>query len=107
VKTAKEWAASIVGEVERRPLGKWGAYISDSDDSVALQGQVFDQTADVAADVARRIIERLVERAQADARAPLLELLAELRDELLARIYYAEDGRDAEPVLAKIEEALR
>jgi hypothetical protein len=69
MKTAKEWAESVVcGQV---PGTKSYVWLDD--------GQ--SQNASIVSEQAIGIIERLVERAQVDARAPLEEEIARLRAE--------------------------
>lgn len=83
MKTAKEWAESVVVDADR-DAGRLVSRLRDpEDDELAAWLQVQQSwRAELAhADNAREVIERLVERVQADARAPLEEEIARLRKE--------------------------
>lgn len=80
MKTAKEWAESVVGE-PYEDGGRWHVDLRDEDDYVPLERQSELGVADSIGADASGIIERLVERVQADARAPLEEEIARLREE--------------------------
>lgn len=71
MKTAKEWAESVVRRSDA------GAILVDDEQYIYFDGD--DLSPVETFDIADGIIERLVERVQADARAPLEEEIARLR----------------------------
>lgn len=81
MKTAKEWAESVVVAADRE-VGRRLSRLQDPEDEELgawLQQQPSWHAEAQAAGDASVIIERLVERVQADARAPLEEEIARLR----------------------------
>lgn len=107
MKTAKEWAESVVVEPECDGI-RWAARIEDPVARAWFEseGLIVDALDD--AERARGIIERLVERVQADARAPLEEEIARLRaanrklKRLVIEAIAQAENRDPSAVLADI-----
>ena len=80
MKTAKEWAESVVVGPECR-AGLWPALLDDGAGYVPLERQTETYDAQDVYNDARSIIERIVEHVQADALAPLEREVERLRDE--------------------------
>lgn len=83
MKTAKEWAESVVIDADCDACRTFSRIQDHDNEDLAVRLQEQHSWAEEAqkADDARTIIERLVERVQADARAPLDAEIARLRAE--------------------------
>lgn len=80
MKSAKEWAASVVAG-PYHDGDRWVTRLEDDGDYVPLEPQPRSDCGNSIATAAAGIIERLVERVQADARAPLEEEIARLKED--------------------------
>jgi hypothetical protein len=111
VKTAKEWAESVVSRPETVKDGEFHFFIEDNSAMVLLDGYTSRDEAEHIAHEVAGIIEQLVERVQADACASLEAVLRDVGDELRHLSRHATEGSAAEYVcerlLPKIEDALR
>lgn len=81
MKTAKEWAASVISEPAFLDQCMWNVSLRDEQTppGISLIEPSDEDDARDLCDDARAIIERLVERAQANARAPLEAEIARLK----------------------------
>src|SRR5688500_10913898 len=95
MKTAKEWAASVVVAADMEVGRKMSRLQDPEDDDLRawLRRQDSWHAEAMAADDARSIIERLVERVQEDARAPLEAEIARLRSRVEELEQQSQDDR--------------